>query len=215
MPTRKTARRKSRSGGGFDRQSTGDPGRAVSRFLSAHPVPNERVGERIICLSSQYPGFTPPLPEQPGGTQRTRQPTDRFGKGGDGASRSAIPYLALHLMGFSVPPRLRLERWALAPPFHPYPALPEPAAHPKQPWNVSHGCGHHLASGFRKGWAVYFLWHFPSAKPFGLTSRVYPEAGPLSRTSPGYAASRPAVFGLSSPSLRRERSSALPEPPPL
>ena len=26
-------------------------------------------------------------------------------------------------MGFSVPPRLRLERWALTPPFHPYPAL--------------------------------------------------------------------------------------------
>ncbi len=25
-------------------------------------------------------------------------------------------------MGFSVPPRLRLERWALTPPFHPYPA---------------------------------------------------------------------------------------------
>ena len=26
-------------------------------------------------------------------------------------------------MGFSVPPRLRLERWALTPPFHPYPRL--------------------------------------------------------------------------------------------
>jgi hypothetical protein len=26
-------------------------------------------------------------------------------------------------MGFSVPPRLRLERWALTPPFHPYPHL--------------------------------------------------------------------------------------------
>jgi hypothetical protein len=33
-----------------------------------------------------------------------------------------VPYLALHPMGFSVPPRLRLERWALTPPFHPYPA---------------------------------------------------------------------------------------------
>jgi len=28
-------------------------------------------------------------------------------------------------MGFSVPPRLRLERWAFTPPFHPYPALKE------------------------------------------------------------------------------------------
>ncbi len=40
-----------------------------------------------------------------------------------GAGRSAVPYLALHPMGFSVPPRLRLERWALTPPFHPYPRL--------------------------------------------------------------------------------------------
>src|SRR5438309_2264397 len=41
---------------------------------------------------------------------------------GHGAGRSVVPYLALHPMGFSVPPRLRLERWALTPPFHPYPA---------------------------------------------------------------------------------------------
>ena len=42
---------------------------------------------------------------------------------------------------------------------------------------------------------------------FQRSSRVYPG-----RTSPGYAASRPAVFGLSSPGLRRERFSALPKP---
>jgi len=41
---------------------------------------------------------------------------------GHGAGSSVVPYLALHPMGFSVPPRLRLERWALTPPFHPYPA---------------------------------------------------------------------------------------------
>ena len=29
------------------------------------------------------------------------------------------PYLVLHPMGFTVPPRLRLARWALTPPFHP------------------------------------------------------------------------------------------------
>ena len=40
-------------------------------------------------------------------------------------------------MGFSVPPRLRLERWALTPPFHPY-----------------------LVAVSSAG-AVYFLWHFP------------------------------------------------------
>jgi len=39
-----------------------------------------------------------------------------------GAGSSRIPYLALHPMGFSVPPRLRLERRALTPPFHPCPA---------------------------------------------------------------------------------------------
>src|SRR5438094_3519886 len=39
------------------------------------------------------------------------------------AGHCVVPYLALHPMGFSVPPRLRLERWALTPPFHPYPAL--------------------------------------------------------------------------------------------
>ena len=32
----------------------------------------------------------------------------------------SVPYLALLPMGFSVPPRLRLARWALTPPFHPY-----------------------------------------------------------------------------------------------
>ena len=37
-----------------------------------------------------------------------------------GAGRSRIPYLALHPMGFAVPRRLRFERWALTPPFHPY-----------------------------------------------------------------------------------------------
>lgn len=59
-------------------------------------------GERIICLSSRYPEPVS-LPKL-------------------GAGRSEVPYLALHPMGFSVPARLRLQRWALAPPFHPYPS---------------------------------------------------------------------------------------------
>ena len=53
--------------------------------------------ERIICLSSQYPG--------PGFRR--------------GAGSSGVPYLALHPMGFSVPRRLRFARWSLTPPFHP------------------------------------------------------------------------------------------------
>ena len=44
--------------------------------------------------------------------------------------------------------------------------------------------------------------------PRGVTSRVYPPPGE------GYAASRPMVFGLSSPGLRQERSSTLPRPGP-
>jgi hypothetical protein len=71
-------------------------GRAVSRFLSALL----RV-ERIICLSSRYPK---PVCFRKRGT-----------------SRSSVSYLALHPMGFSVPRRLRFARWALTPPFHPYP----------------------------------------------------------------------------------------------
>ena len=34
-----------------------------------------------------------------------------------------VPYFALHQTGFTVPPLLPQERWALTPPFHPYPAL--------------------------------------------------------------------------------------------
>src|SRR6185295_12274139 len=36
-----------------------------------------------------------------------------------GAGSSVVSYLALLPMGFSLPPRLLLERWALTPPFHP------------------------------------------------------------------------------------------------
>ena len=54
--------------------------------------------------------------------------------------------------------------------------------------------------------AVYFLWHCPSAPACAVAARVYPG-----RTGPGYAASRPVEFGLSSPSLRPRRFSALPK----
>ena len=73
--------------------------------------------ERIIYLSGRYP--------EPGLRR--------------GAGSSEVPYLALHPMGFSVPPRLRLERWALTPPFHPY----------------RRTCARRRSE---------FLWHFPSAR---------------------------------------------------
>ena len=76
-------------------------GRVVSRILSARPRCRGR-GENH--LSQQ------PVP----GTHLA------FAK--HGAGRSKVPYLALHPMGFAMPPCLRPERWALTPPFHPYPS---------------------------------------------------------------------------------------------
>ena len=107
-----------------------DFGRAVSRFLSAFLRT-----ERIICLSSQYPK---PVPR-----------TER------GAGSSSVSYLALHPMGFSVPPRLLLERWAFTPPFHPY-RRPKPAA-------------------------VYFLWHCPSKGFSAFRPRVSRPRGKVTR----------------------------------
>jgi hypothetical protein len=83
--------------------------------------------ERIICLSSQYP------------RRDFRREAGGFN----------VSYLALLPMGFSVPPRLLLERWALTPPFHPYRPLAQAA--------------------------VCFLWHFPSNPDFPGLSRVYPR----------------------------------------
>ena len=51
----------------------------------------------------------------------------------------------------------------------------------------------------------HFLWHFPSKS----LAAFLPSISPARRR--GYAASRPAEFGLSSPGLRRERFSALPK----
>jgi len=95
-----------------------------------------------------------------------------------------IPYLVLHPTGFSVPCRLRFTRCALTAPFH----------------------HHHAITRESHGGAVCFLWHCPSASLEACRPRV-------SRSQrPGYAASRPVEFGLSSPGLRRERFSALPKP---
>ena len=62
----------------------------------------DRSGERIICLSSQYP--------EPAPLARKLE-----------RAAPKVPYLALHPMGFSVPRRLRFARCALTAPFHPYP----------------------------------------------------------------------------------------------
>jgi len=138
-------------------------------------------------------------------------PGTRSASAEPGAGRSGVPYLVLHPMGFSVPPRLRLERWALTPPFHPYPALAEanirqtPGDRVRTPRLAqTHG-------GFRKSGAVCFLWHFPSGCLAASPPACIPKPDPPFGGAPGYAASRPLVFGLSSPSLRRKRSSTLPK----
>ena len=111
-------------------------------------------------------------------------PGTRFAFAKPGAGRSVVPYLALHPMGFSVPRRLRFERWALTPPFHPYQRL---LRNTGGMFSVALSVGTTLA----------------------VAARVY-----LNRTGLSYAASRPVVFGLSSSLelLRGKRSSTLPKP---
>jgi hypothetical protein len=70
-------------------------------------------------------------------------------------------------MGFSVPPRLRLERWALTPPFHPYPALSKRANDRIHSGRDARRTRRRDARdtnwfAFRKSGAVCFLWHCPS-----------------------------------------------------
>ena len=66
-----------------------------------------------------------------------------------GTGRSSVSYLTLHPMGFSVPPRLLLGRWALTPPFHPYQLR----------------LGSFLVAHWtlQPGWRFNFLWHCPWA----------------------------------------------------
>ncbi len=95
--------------------------------------------------------LTGPLPAGSSGLPGNRPPR---GGSGDGSRRS--PYLALHRTGFAVPRPSPAKRWALTPPFHPYPA---------------------------RGGAVCFLWHFPSrcrgwALPSVLPSGVRTFLGP-------------------------------------
>src|SRR6266478_1227117 len=85
-------------------------------------------------------------------------------------------------MGFSVPPRLRLERWALTPPFHPY-----------RPQLVRARVGGLFSVALSIG------------TPHGVAFRV------CLRLNRSYAASRPMVFGLSSP-LPQSRKGAILRP---
>ena len=101
-----------------------------------------------------------------------------------GAGNSEVPYLALHPTGFSVPPRLRVERWALTPPFH----------------------LDHTATEVTAG--SLFSVALSVGTPRGVASRVYP--GPI----PGLRGVAPCGVRTFLPAreTRTERFSTLPEP---
>ena len=105
--------------------------------------------------------------------------------GTDGPSQ--IPYLVLLPMRFSVPRNSHCGRWALTPPFHPY---PRPCGRRRFVF-----CGTVCRSGFSP------------ATPAGMPA--YPGSRPVLPVS---SASCPVELGLSSRSLRPERSPALPRP---
>ena len=105
-----------------------DFGRAVSRILSAPCGGENHLSEqpypKLVCFRKR------------------------------GAGRSSVSYLALHPMGFSVPPCLRSARWSLTPPFHP--------------------C---LTSARR----FHFLWHCPSKRFCVLPACILSSKRPVTR----------------------------------
>ena len=105
-----------------------------------------------------------------------------------------VPYFVLHRIGFSLPPASRPARWALTPPFHPYPST-------------------RRFRGMLR--AVSSLWHCPSRgfEPpcpglSGSASGRWPCGLPCRRDSVSCRESCPRVSGLSSPN--RQRSPGLP-----
>jgi len=90
------------------------------------------------------------------------------------------PYLILLRMGFALPPRSRGTRWALTPPFHPYPRPPRGARRRF----VFCGTFLHPSSGdltvtLRGDWAL------PSILSYGVRTFLSPHGkprGPRSRT---------------------------------
>src|SRR5918996_4457449 len=71
-------------------------------------------GEMVICLGWPLPATSSSLPAAGPSSSRN---WDRCGP-------HLAAYLALLRLGVTVPPMLPPARWALTPPFHPYPASP-------------------------------------------------------------------------------------------
>ena len=93
----------------------------VSRILCGAPACEGRRAAAIIPLGRDSHHGSSSLPE--GCSLRRIAPSQRKSAGFRKRSRRAGPalpsYLALHHAGFSLPPMLPPERWALTPPFHP------------------------------------------------------------------------------------------------
>jgi len=103
-------------------------------------------------------------------------------------------------MGFAVPRCLRFERWSLTPPFHPYRSSCEPRRYI-------------LCGTFRRDASRRHLPRVSLQRGTQSAERGNISAFPVpSSAFEGYAASRPAEFGLSSPGLRQKRFSAFPKP---
>src|SRR5919106_6228365 len=75
-------------------------------------------GEMVICLGWPLPATSSGLPAAGPSSSRNRE---RCGP-------HLAAYLALLRLGVTVPPLLPAVRWALTPPFHPYPDWPKPIA---------------------------------------------------------------------------------------
>src|SRR6478735_7769299 len=79
----------------------------ISRILSGTCVP----GSSFLSTSAEADQPRHGRLRGPGGMRLTR----------DCPAGRRVPYSVLHRIGFFVPPLLPSARWALTPPFHPYP----------------------------------------------------------------------------------------------
>jgi len=156
-------------------------GRAVSRVLSAPPW-LPRAGERLIYLSG-------PTRDLACATARATPRSSIWP-----CTRWGFPCLRTRARSGGLLPRL----FTLAPLFqsslsHLFNLAPSAARRPPAPGAATKERGGMFSVALSVG------------TPCGAAARVYPVHWA------GYAASRPAEFGLSSPDLRRERASALPK----
>jgi len=157
----------------------------ASRIQDAPP---RRAREKIECQPACKPGSVWPrrLAESKRGGHsswtdvaiRLMQPTRMAGPETPEGHPSRHPYSVLLPAGFAMPLPLPVARWALAPPFHPYPA--SKSALVRMPYR---DVG--FAVSRFTGGAVSFLWHFPWGRPRRLLAgAVFPWSPDFPREQP-------------------------------